>query len=173
MKVSIVFLRTLLALTAFLTLDGFAQTAPSDKDIQQSYAGCMERQVGDWLAVINPIFEDESQIFGSTTFIEQYYSTSQASVKAMIIVSEIAGGILQGFDPRNFGGSRGGDRPFPDGIIANQDDEGIAARVGPIGLSWEVAAGEVDEETLFELASFSIDRACIAGITEAAEADDG
>jgi len=143
----------------------YAQDVPDSEAGQRQYASCIERSVGNWLGVVEPIIEYDDSVWQKTTTIEQYFSTARASVKVMILVSETAGAILQGFDPRNLGASQEGDRAFADGIVANIDENGIGTRVGPVGINWKVVLGEVSADEFWELASFSVDRQCIDAIT--------
>ena len=158
-----------LMLWIFPSSIGIAASAPDSYATQAAYADCFNRSAAGYLAIIEPLINNKSAIFGKTTFLEQYYSNEAGSVKAMIVASEIAGAMLEGFDPRNLGASRDGDRPLSDGIIANQTDDGIQTRVGPIGISWKVAAGEVNADALWAVAESSVDRACIRTITTEAE----
>ena len=145
--------------------DAGAQGVPDSEQEQREYSACLERSVGEWLGVVEPVIEYQDLVWQKTTTIEQYFSTARASVKVLILVSQTAGAMLETFDPRNLGANMEGDRAFADGIVANVGEDDIGTRVGPIGISWKVVLGEVSADDLWELASFSVDRQCIATIT--------
>lgn len=144
--------------------------ANADSGIER-YIECLPDKVGAWRKVVNPIITKSPVVFGGTVYIEQYYSNSQSSINTQIILSVLGGQIMKGFDARNLGVEYENDRPFPDGRIANVEENKIVSRIDTTSLLWQVALGTPSEEELFAFASHSIDRECVVKINEEIKAE--
>lgn len=123
--------------------------------------GCLAIQFGDWIRVVKPIVQSSRMVFGGTTTIEEYYSTSQASVRAQILLSPTAGAMAGEWNPRSLGKDYVEDKTFPDGTVARVGPKKIVAKVGQAFLAWETKLGTLSAGEFWSVASHSIDRACV------------
>ncbi len=126
----------------------------------EGLVGCLAITFGDWIRIVRPIVQSSRMVFGGTTTIEEYYSTSQASVRAQILLSPAADAMAGEWNPRSIGKEYTDDKTFPDGTVARVGPKKIIAKVGQAFLSWETKLGALSAE-LWLVASHSIDRTCV------------
>ncbi len=127
----------------------------------EGLVGCLAIEFGDWIRVVKPIVQSSRAVFGGTATIDEYYSTSQASVRAQILLSPTADGMAEVWNPRSLGKEYTDDKTFPDGTVARVGPKKIVARVGHAFLSWETKLGTLSAGELWLVAGHSIDRACV------------
>lgn len=127
----------------------------------EGLVGCLAITFGDWIRVVKPIVQSSRTAFGGTTTIEEYYSTSQASVRAQILLSPTADAMAGEWNPRSLGKEYTDDKTFPDGAVVRVGPKKIITRVGHAFLSWETKLGTLSAVEFWLVASHSIDRACV------------
>jgi len=127
----------------------------------EGLVGCLAITFGDWIRIVRPIVQSSRMVFGGTTTIEEYYSTSQASVRAQILLSPTADAMAGEWNPRLLGKDYVEDKTFPDGTVARVGPKKIIAKVGQAFLAWETKLGALSAGEFWSVASHSIDRACV------------